>query len=189
MKRGEGVPRIPLKRSQFIEQLFLEGNCLSNQLGIGCCPVWKVFFLVYILSKIQAFGGYYIYCNQVLEMHLICKKYSCILSSGVLHAVHDHFFFSTFSTGLDRCPDRVGQINAGDEKKNSVVQYSLFSKRFCVRGEGGSTLEMTEWREGVLFCRFFSLYVKILRKKVLVLDVHKTKQIRTCQEVSKFPWV
>lgn len=46
--------------------------------------------------------------------------------------VHDHFFYFTVSTGLDRYPGRVGQINAGDKKKNSVVQYCLFSKRFCV---------------------------------------------------------
>lgn len=50
----------------------------------------------------------------------------------ILHAVHDHFFYSTVSTGSDEYPGRAGQINAGDKKKNSVVQYCLFSKRFCV---------------------------------------------------------
>lgn len=89
----------------------------------------------------------------------------------ILHAVHDHFFCSTVSTGSDRCPGRVGKVNAGDKKKKNLSCSNIvcLAKGFVYEVKEGGLLRLVSGgRECCSAGFFFSLYVKVLRKKVLV---------------------
>jgi len=170
---GKGCPKDCSWEEPSSFNNFIKKEQSFQSAGSGLLSSVKRLFLIYIL--IQTLEKYYIYYDQVLAMHLICKKYYCILSS--------EFFVRSMSWALlplygfnrlGQIPtSRVGQINAGDKKKYPVVRYCLFSKRFCV---------YVRWRredprdeqveEGSVSLQNFSLHVRRLRKRVLVFDVH-----------------
>lgn len=89
-------------------------------------------------------------------MCLICKKYSCVLSSGFY--MQSMTIFSTLQFQQARTDTQVGQVRLMQviRKRTRLSNIACLAKGFaCVWGEGGRTLEMSEWKEGVLFSRIF----------------------------------
>lgn len=157
MGRGEVVPEIRPKRSPVHLITLSERSSLFNQLGVGCCPAVKRLFLMCILiQSTNIWRILYLLWPGFSNAFDRQKIFLCSVQ-WILRTVHEHCFYSTVSTGSGRYQQvRWDRLMQAIRRRTQLSSIVCLAKGFiCVWGEGGRTLEMSEWRKGVLVCRIF----------------------------------